>query len=304
MSNTTPSRSALVLTTACLASILTPTLALAVQISASYPQSPPLPGATTLLTPDVPTRTTNILDPGIAQFTGTASLAAPATPGSASDTTNFAYPLAAPGSGNPVELYGDAISKVTNLPSGSYNIELTVTNMWFQSTPTAAASEYIYLNIWETFTGITLAPSVTWTTTGNATATGMMTAGSATSPGLGDFVAIEPIVNVYDPNLATWTNGSFFFGGSAGVTPGTTVPFTYAQPTLPLLPFVSTSGDLTIGIESILILNDVSSSGAIIHLPNSLHLNVQIAPIPEPATATILFATLLTITRRRKDCTT
>lgn len=302
MRTSAPSRHVILLATTTLASTLFPAAAQAVQVSASYPTSPPLPAATSFLFPDVLTRTTNILDPGIAQFTGTTSLPATISPGLNTDTTAFAYPANAPSTANTVELYGDAISTITTLPSGSYNIELTLTNMWFQSAPSAAAKEYVYLNIWETFTGISLAPSVNWTTSGSVTATGLMTAGSATSPGLGDFVAIEPIVNVYDTNITTWTNGSFFFGGSAGVAPGTTVPFAYAQPTLPLLPYVSTSGDLTIGIESILILNDESNSGGIIHLPNSLHLNVLIAPIPEPATATTLLAALLTITRRRRAC--
>lgn len=68
---------------------------------------------------------------------------------------------------------------------------------------------------------------------------------------------------------------------------GAVVPISDSTAVLPLTSYVSGSGDLTIGLESILILVDQSGSGASLHLPSSLHLSVTLTPVPVPEPSTL-----------------
>jgi hypothetical protein len=237
----------------------------AVQVSATYSTAQAgtnhmnLPPLTTLLDPTPP-------DYGIA------GLPAPAV-GTSTDTLPFAYPPGAPTPPNFVQMYGDAISSITAVGAGAYDVELTLTNFWFEQGITSVASEYVYLNVWEQFTG--LGTAAAWTSAGVVSVTGIATLGA------GHTMAIEPIVTVYDPTSSTWVAGSTFFGAGGN---GASFGISDSTAVFPLSPYIS-GGQLSIGMQTILLLRDpTGAGGGSIHLPTSLHLKATIRPVPEPST--------------------
>ncbi len=214
-----------------------------------------------------------LFDPGLADF-GLPGLAAPAA-GASTVTVPFAYPGNAPNAANPVQMYGDAISTITNLGAGSFQLELTLTNFWMDQGSALPTNEYVYLNVWETFTNLGLPSNLSWATSGSISVNGLWSA----LPN--QFVAIEPIAIVYDPSLTSWTNASTFFGAN-GTGPGSG-PLIGSAPVSALTPYVS-GGQLTVGMQAILLMNDpAGAGGASINLPTSLHLAVTLTPVPEPS---------------------
>jgi hypothetical protein len=213
-----------------------------------------------------------VFDPGTADF-GTPGLAAPGS-GSSSNLTSFAYPSNAPNVGNAVQMYGDAVSKITNLGSGSFQADVTLTNFWINQGTPLPTNEYIYLNVWETFTNLGLPSSLTWSTTGTISVLGSWMAGPS------QFLSIEPIAIAYDPGKVSWTNVSPFFG-SPHSGPGSGTLFGSAG--VSSLTANVSSGQLLLGMQTILLLNDpVGFGGAQMHLPSSLHLSVTLTPVPVP----------------------
>ncbi|MBL9124961.1 MAG: PEP-CTERM sorting domain-containing protein [Planctomycetaceae bacterium] len=214
-----------------------------------------------------------IFDPGTADF-GAPGLAAPGS-GTVSITVPFAYPSNAPNAGNPVQMYGDAVSSITNLGGGSFQLSVTLTNFWMDQGSPLPSNEYVYLNVWETFTGLGLPSNLTWSTSGNISVFGSWAAGP------GGSVAMEPIAIVYDPSAPGWTTASPFFGAN-GTGPGSG-PLVGSKAVSSLTPYVS-SGQLVVGMQTILLLNDIPGAGGnSMNLPSSLHLSMTLTPVPEPS---------------------
>lgn len=223
-----------------------------------------------------------LFDPGLADF-GTAGLAAPGA-GSSSNTAPFAYPSNAPNAGNPVQMYGDAVSSITNLGSGAFQADVTLTNFWMNQGSALPTNEYVYLNVWETFTNLGLPSSLTWSTSSTISVNGLWAAGP------GQSVAIEPIAIVYDTSSTSWISASPFFG-SNGTGPGSGLLLGSA-PVSALTPYV-TAGQLTVGMQAILLMRDIAGSGgASMHLPTSLHLSITMTPVPVPEPSSFVLAAL------------
>lgn len=252
----------------CLA-IAAPT-AQAVQVSAGNSLVQPTTNLMGLPTPSA------VFDPGLPDF-GSLGLAAPGS-GTATAITSFAYPSNAPNAGNAVQMWGDSISSITNLGSGAFQLEVTVTNFMFDQPSPVITDEYVYLNVWETFTGLGLPTSLSWSTSGSMSITGLWTAGAP-----GQVIGIEPIAIVYDPGLSQWTVASAFFGDNNNSLPGGG-PLFATEPVNSLTPYVS-GGNLTVGMQSILLMKDlVGAAGLSLNLPTSLHMSVTLTPVPEPST--------------------
>ena len=232
-----------------------------------------------------------VFDPTPAD-SGGLGLAAPAV-GSVSDTLPFEYP-GPPPNPTPIQVYGDAVSSITNV-GGTFQIDLTVTNFRFDQPPSNAipTDEYVYLNVWEKFTGLPAAPA--WATTGNASVNG-----TAMAAGTNQSFTVEPIVIVWDPIAAAWDNASFFFGAGGGGNPAPVV-IASSTPVFPLGPFIS-GGELMIGFQTILRLEDQGGNGGVfIDLPTSLDLSVGLTPVPEPTTLAYLAMGLLTGSLARRS---
>jgi hypothetical protein len=213
-----------------------------------------------------------VFDPGLADF-GTPGLAAPGS-GTNTTTVSFAYPAGAPNPANAVQMYGDAVSSITNLGSGAFQVEVTLTNFQMNQGTPLPTDEYVYLNVWETFTGLGLPSNVAWSTAGTISVTGIWAAGP------NEFVAIEPIAIVFDPTPSTWGSASPFFGAT-GTGPGGG-PLAGSQSVSSLTSYVS-GGQLVVGMQSILLLEDpAGAGGASMVLPSSLHLSVTMTPVPVP----------------------
>ena len=249
----------------------------AVAISASY--SSAQAGSNLMGLPAVVT----LFDPGTPDF-GSLGLVAPGA-GSTTVTVPFAYPAGAPSPVNPVQMYGDAVSKVTNLGAGAFQVEVTLTNFLMnQGTAVPSTDEYVYLNVWETFTGLGVPASLQWSTAGTISVTGVWSAGPAS------FVAIEPTAIVYDPGFLTWGQASPFFGAN-GTGPGGG-PLIGSQTVSSLAPYV-TSGQVTVGMQAILILDDlIGVGGASMNLPSSLELSMTLTPVPVPEPSSLAMACL------------
>lgn len=249
----------------------------AVAISASY--SSAQAGSNHMGLPPVGT----LFDPGTPDF-GFLGLVAPGA-GFTTVTVPFAYPANAPNAGNAVQMYGDAVSKVTNLGAGAFQVEVTLTNFFMnQGTAVPGTDEYVYLNVWETFTGLGVPASLQWSTAGTISVFGLWNAGPAS------FVAIEPTAIVYDPGFATWGQASPFFGAN-GTGPGSG-PLIGSQTVNSLAPYV-TAGQVNVGMQAILILDDlIGVGGASMNLPTSLHLSMTLTPVPVPEPSSLAMACL------------
>lgn len=217
-----------------------------------------------------------IFDPGTPAFIGAPSLTAPAAPGSVSDTVagfTFGTPSTA------VQISGDAISSITRPgPAPIFNLDLTLTNFSFSSI-SLPANEYVYVNLWETFTSLPIASTASWTGVASIT-------GSFNKTSLGDGLFIEPIVTAYDATLTNWVAASTFFGG---LGPGLAGPIAASTPVASLSSYIDPFGNLSVGYEFILGLNNADVIGGdLINLPTSLELKLRYdasasgAPVPGP----------------------
>ncbi|MFN6132364.1 MAG: hypothetical protein ACK46L_05580 [Synechococcaceae cyanobacterium] len=257
----------------------------ALRLSASSAGDPLGPGpnpASVLNTIGLPLKQ-SVLVPMPPFNTSLTSLAAPGSPGTNTDTIlGFAY-----GSNTTaVQFQGDALSSITTLSSGGYDIDLVLTNFMFTTnsfTFPPQQGEYYYLNIWETFTGLS-SSIVNWSGTGNVSINGFY---HATSPQEG--FNIEPIASVVSGS--SWQAASAFFNP----VPVANGPFSSSTAifTAPSLGSYVSGGSLTVGLESILLAyNQDNVSGDFIHLPTSLELKLHLKPAavpgPLPASGALL----------------
>jgi hypothetical protein len=246
----------------------------AVAVSASY--NPSQAGSNHMALPPVGT----IFDPGTPDF-GSLGLVAPGA-GTSSVTVPLAYPANAFNAGNAVQMYGDAVSTITNLGAGAFQVEVTLTNFFMNQGTALPTDEYVYLNVWETFTGLGVPASLLWASSGTISVTGVWSAGPAS------FVAIEPTAIVFDPSVPTWGQASPFFGAN-GTGPNSG-PLVGSQAVNSLTPYVS-AGQVTLGMQAILIMQDqFGAGGALMNLPTSLHLSVNLTPVPVPEPSTLALA--------------
>jgi hypothetical protein len=237
----------------------------AVKVSASTNPSAPYSNVMSL----APKAT--IFDPGTPNFTSLPSLAAPALFGTNSDNISaFSYGTAV----TAVQMTGDALSSISQPSLNAFDINLTLTNFTISSIA-LPANEYVYLDIWETFTGLPGLATATWS--GGASITG-----SACRTGASDSLFIEPIATVFDPGSSSWIPSSTFFGGTPMC--GT---ISASAPVIPLTAYIS-GGSLIVGFEAILGLNNVDLlAGDVINLPTSLEMNLRYSgggtpPVPAP----------------------
>jgi hypothetical protein len=237
----------------------------AVKVSASTNPSGPYSNVMSLA-PKV-----TILDPGTPNFTSLPSLAAPALFGTNSDTISpFSYGTAV----TAVQMTGDALSSISQPSLNAFDISLTLTNFTISSIA-LPANEYVYLDIWETFTGLPALATASWS--GGASITG-----SACRTGVSDGLYIEPIAMVYNPGSSSWMPSSTFFGGTPMCG-----SISASAPVVPLTAYIS-GGTLIVGFEAILGLNNVDLlAGDVINLPTSLEMNLRYSsagtpPVPAP----------------------
>lgn len=217
---------------------------------------------------------TAILVPAPATTTLGSPLAAPTI---ASTTNTAVIPAFTFGTASTaVQFTGDAKSAITYNGGNSYTIDLILTNFSFSSaTLSSAAPEYYYLNLWETFTGLGTSPALTWSTSGQASINGL-----ASKTSLGDGMAIEPIASVYDTINTQWQPSSNFFGGMPTTLVG---PINASTSVFPLGAYVTGAGQVTVGFEVILLMaNNDLAGGDFIHLPTSLEMKLNVAPVPAP----------------------
>lgn len=168
---------------------------------------------------------------------------------------------------------GDAVSTITNLGLNNYDISLTLTNLSLNSTSVPPpANEYIYVKLWENFIGLPVSSTATWS--GSLSA-----AGNYTRTNLNDILGIEPIATVYDSGSLTWVAASSFFGGIPGGLSGTFLTSTSVNN---LSPYIFGGGNLRVGVETILLLNNLDGLGGDqIVLPTSLDLKMRLQdPVP------------------------
>ena len=238
----------------------------AVKVSASYNTSGPYSNVMAL-----PPKVT-ILDPGSPSFTGLPSLPAPPLFGTNSDIVpafSYGTPLTA------VQMVGDALSSISQPTASAYDINLTLTNFLLSSIA-LPSTEYVYLNIWETFTGLPLFSSGSWSG-------GASISGSACRTGVSDTLFIEPTATVFDPGSSTWIQASTFFGGTPICG-----PISASAPVISLTPYIS-GGTLIVGFEAILgLANADLIGGDVLSLPTSLEFNLRYSsngttpPVPAP----------------------
>lgn len=239
----------------------------AVKVSASFNASGPYSNAMGL-----PAKVT-ILDPGVPAFTGLPSLTAPILFGTSTDTLpafTFGTPVTA------VQMTGDAVSSISQPSPGNYDISLSLTNFVLSSIA-LPANEYVYLNVWETFTGLPGLSTATWSSGASVT-------GSACRTSLSDSLFIEPIATVLNPGPSTWIAASTFFGGTPACG-----PIAASAPVISLTPYIS-GGTLIVGLEAILgLANNDLIAGDVLTLPTSLDLRLRYnstgtpPPVPGPA---------------------
>ena len=237
----------------------------AVKVSASYNTSGPYSNVMSL-----PPKVT-ILDPGPPSFIGLPSLAAPPLFGTNPDSVpafSYGTPLTA------VQMGGDALSSISQPSAGNYDINLTLTNFLLSSIA-LPSNEYVYLNIWETFTGLFFS-SGSWSG-------GASISGSACRTGVSDTLFIEPTATVFDPGSSTWIQASTFFGGTPACG-----PISASAPVISLTPYIS-GGTLVVGFEAILgLANADLIGGDVLSLPTSLEFNLRYSsngttpPVPAP----------------------
>jgi hypothetical protein len=191
-------------------------------------------------------------------------------------------------------MYGDAISSITNLGSGAYQIDITLTNFWFEQGTPLSTAEQVHINVWETFTG--LGSPTLWSTTGLATLSGTVTLPNTDqAAGTG-----ESVVIVYDPVATSWVSGSpILSGGAVGDFPGGPIyPIAASSGISPLGSYVS-GGQLVVGLQAGPAMIDFNGAGGVsLNLPTSLHLSVILRPVPEPGSLMLLGMGALLLIRR------
>ena len=177
-----------------------------------------------------------IFDPGSPNFTGVPSLAAPPVTGTNTDTiSSFQFGSLV----TPVQMTGDAISSISQPVANLFDIDLTLTNFTIQSI-NLPSNEYVYLSIWEQFTGLPVFSTANWT------GSSVSIAGSFSKTSLGDNLFIEPIVTALTPGPNTWGPVSSFFGG---LPPGLSGSFTASAPVGSLTSYIDGFGNLSVGFE-------------------------------------------------------
>lgn len=205
-----------------------------------------------------------IFDPGTPNFTGAPSVPAPPVSGTNTDTyLGFQF-----GSGiTAVQMTGDAMSSISQPFANVFDIDLTLTNFTIQSI-SAPSNEYVYVNIWEQFTGLPVSSTADWT--GSSVAI----AGSFSKTSLGDNLFIEPIVTALTPGPNTWGPVSTFFGGLPAGLSGT---FSATTPVSPLIGYIDGFGNLTVGFEAIVGLSNNDSTGVdFLTMPSSWDLKLRL----------------------------
>jgi len=242
----------------------------AVSLSAYFNNLQPVTNSMGLL----PKSPVGLLQPGVAQCQGGATLTAPASNSflSASNTytgCNWGTPS------NPAYMGGDAVATITNLGLNSYDLSLKLTNFSINSTNVPPpANEYVYVNIWENIIGLPVSSTAVWS--------GILSAiGTYTRTNLNDVLAIEPIATVFDSGTSSWVAASNFFGG---IPPGLSGPFSASTTVANLTPYVYGGGNLRVGVETILLLRNLDGIGGDqILLPSSLELTMRLQDPAPPA---------------------
>jgi hypothetical protein len=242
----------------------------AVSLSAYYNNNPPFTNSMGLL----PKSPVGIFQPGVAQCLGGATLVAPGFNSflTASNTyTGCTWGTAL----NPAYMGGDAVATITNLGLNNYDLSLTLTNFTLDSTSVPpAANEYVYVNLWENFVGLPVSSTAVWS--------GIISAiGTYARSNVNDVIGIEPIATVFDSGITSWVPASNFFGG---IPPGLSGPFSASTSVVSLTPYVFGGGNLRVGVETILLLNNLDGSGGDqINLPTSLELTMRLQDLTPPA---------------------
>ena len=203
-------------------------------------------------------------DPGSPNFTGVPSLAAPPVTGTNTDTiSSFQFGSLV----TPVQMTGDAISSISQPVANLFDIDLTLTNFTIQSI-NLPSNEYVYLSIWEQFTGLPVFSTANWT------GSSVSIAGSFSKTSLGDNLFIEPIVTALTPGPNTWGPVSSFFGG---LPPGLSGSFTASAPVGSLTSYIDGFGNLSVGFEAIVGLSNNDISGIdFLTMPSSWDLKLRL----------------------------
>lgn len=239
----------------------------AVSLSAYYNNSGPFTNSMGLL----PKSPVGIFQPGIAQCQNAPTLTAPAF--NSFLTASNTYIGCSWGSVlNPAYMLGDAVATISNLGLNNYDLSLTLTNFSLNSTSVPPpANEYVYVNLWENFVGLPVSSTAVWSGT-------LSVNGNYIRTSVNDILGIEPIATVYDSGSSTWVPASTFFGGIPG---GLSGPFSASTTVSSLTPYVYGGGNLRVGVETILLLNNLDGTGGdLINLPTSLELKMR---LQEPA---------------------
>jgi hypothetical protein len=224
----------------------------------------------------LPKSPVGIFQPGVAQCLGGATLTAPGFNSflSASNTyIGCTWGTAL----NPAFMGGDAVATITNLGLNSYDLSLKLTNFSLDSTSVPpAANEYIYINLWENIVGLPISSTAVWS--------GIISAiGTYARSNINDVIGIEPIATVFDSVMISWVPASNFFGG---IPPGLSGPFSASTSVVNLTPYVFGGGNLRVGVETILLLNNFDGIGGDqIYLPTSLELTMRLQDPAPPAPA-------------------
>ena len=244
----------------------------AVSLSAYYNNNPPFSNSMGLL----PKSPVGIFQPGVAQCLGGATLTAPGF--NSFLTASNTYIGCTWGTAlNPAFMGGDAVATITNLGLNNYDLSLTLTNFSLNSTSVPpAANEYVYINLWENIVGLPISSTAVWS--------GIISAiGTYARSNINDVIGIEPIATVFDSGITSWVPASNFFGG---IPPGLSGPFSASASVVNLTPYVSGGGNLRVGVETILLLNNLDGSGGDqIYLPTSLELTMRLQDPAPPAPA-------------------
>jgi hypothetical protein len=242
----------------------------AVSLSAYYDNNFPFTNSMSL----VPKSTVGIFQPGLPTCMNGATLTASVIPflPVSNNYTGCTWGTAL----DPAFMGGDAQATIMNTGGNNYDLSLILTNFSLNSTSVGpAANEYVYINLWENIVGLPGCTSCSWS--GSIFVNGNY---SRTAPT--DFLGIEPIATVYDYTQSSWVPASNFFGGIPGLLSG---PFFASTSVIPLAPYVS-GGNLRVGVETILLLNNTDGLGGdLINLPTSLELTMRIQDPASPAPA-------------------
>ncbi len=245
----------------------------AISLSAYYNNLQPVTNSMGLL----PKSPVGILQPGVAQCQAGATLIAPAF--NSFLTASNIYTGCTWGTAlNPAFMGGDAVATITNLGLNSYDLSLTLTNFSLNSTNVPPpANEYVYVNLWENIVGLPISSTAVWS--------GVLSAiGTYARTSVNDVLGIEPIATVFDNGSSSWVAASTFFGG---IPPGLSGPFSANTSVANLTPYVFGGGNLRVGVETILLMNNLDGIGGDqINLPTSLELTMRLRD-PSPPTPNV-----------------